>query len=508
MAIENELSFSDLLSIVKRRWMLMLGILILAILASIATALLMPSIYKSEGVISVEAQQIPKELVQTITAEKYNDELIDTIKQRVMSKDSLGKIIHKYNLFPSDGDPIKSVAKMTKSISVIPIIKNKSADAWSNEKVTVAFTVGFEYTDQVLTQKVANELISLFLDENAKTRTKRAAETTEFFTGELTRLKTDLEAVENKVAAYKQAHANTLPEHMEMHMTMLQGLDSDIKEVDRDYKSTQEELRYLDVELTTAMQSKDVVATTASELDKARTELERSLVLYKETHPTVRALKRKIELLEKAAQTPAPTKPIVTDAATDLAQAKIKTQIEAAKARLESLSDQKKSMLAKISQLQSQVEQTPQVERGLFTLLRDYENAKTKYDEMKSKQVNAKISENLEIENKAERFSLLVAPEFPEARFKPQRKKIVLMGVAIGMAMALALAALLEMLDKRIRNVEVLASIINMRPLAIVPYIATQAELKRNKYLTRNIILIGLISLLVLAIGAQLLLSR
>ncbi len=444
MAIENELSLGDFLPILKRRWLYMLGVFVLAVLISIATAFLMPSVYKSEGVISVEAQQIPKELVQTITAEKYNDELIDTIKQRVMSKDSIGQIINKYNLFPSDADPKKSVAKMIKSISVVPMIKNKTADAWTNEKVTVAFTVGFEYTDQALTQKVANELITLFLDENAKTRTKRAAETTEFFTGELTRLKTDLEAVENKVAAYKQAHANTLPEHMEMHMTMLQGLDNDIKEVDRDYKSTQEELRYLDVELTTSMQSKGVEVTAATELDKAKAELERSLVLYKETHPTIRALKRKIELLEKAAQAPATSKPVVTDAATDLAQAKIKTQIEAAKARLESLSDQKKSMLAKIAKLQSQVEQTPQVERGLFTLLRDYENAKAKYDEMKSKQVNAKISENLEIENKAERFSLLVVPEFPEARFKPQRKKIVMMGMAAGLGLGAGLSCIIR----------------------------------------------------------------
>jgi uncharacterized protein involved in exopolysaccharide biosynthesis len=359
-----------------------------------------------------------------------------------------------------------------------------------------------------LTQKVANELVALFLDENAKTRTKRAAETTEFFTGELARLKTDLEAVENKVAAYKQAHANTLPEHMEMHMTMLQGLDNDIKEVDRDYKSTQEELRYLDVELTTSTQTKGVEAVTASELDKAKAELERSLVSYKETHPTIRALKRKIELLEKAAQTPVTSKPVITDAATDLAQAKIKTQIEAAKARLESLSDQKKSMLAKIAQLQSQVEQTPQVERGLFTLLRDYENAKVKYDEMKSKQVNAKISENLEIDNKAERFSLLVAPEFPEARFKPQRKKIVMMGLAAGLVLALGLAALVEMLDKRIRSVDALTSIINMRPLTIVPYISTQAEVKRNKGLIKNMILSTLIATLVLLVGAYFLLTR
>jgi polysaccharide biosynthesis transport protein len=434
--------------------------------------------------------------------------LIDTIKLRVMSKESLGRIINKYNLFSNNANVNSAITKMTKSISVVPIIKNKTSDPWASEKVTVAFKVGFEYTDQAVTQKVANELVTLFLDENTKTRTKRAAETTEFFTGELARLKTDLEAVENKVAAYKQAHADTLPEHMQMHMSMLQGLDSDIKEVDRDYKSTQEELRYLDVELTTSMQSKSVEGATASELDKARAELDRSLVLYKETHPTVRSLKRKVELLEKVGQSPATSKPVITDAATDLAQAKIKTQIEAAKARLESLSDQKKSMLAKIARLQSQVEQTPQVERGLFTLLRDYENAKAKYDEMKSKQINAKISENLEMENKAERFSLLAAPEFPESRFKPQRKKLVLMGMGAGLLLALALAALLEMLDKRVRSVEALTSIINMRPLAIVPYISTQAELKRNKALVKNIVLLSLVGLLMLVVVSYFLLTR
>ena len=290
-----------------------------------------------------------------------------------------------------------------------------------------------------------------------------------------------------------------------MHMNMIQRVDSDVKEVDRDYKTTQEELRYLDVELTSAKSSSKMNGTneagsSISELDKAKAELERSIILYKETHPTIRALKRKIQNLEQSLSSTDETKPARSDVATDLVVAKIQTQIEAAKARLNSLTDQKRSLQAKVGQLQSQVTQSPQVERGLFTLMRDYENAKSKYEEVKSKQVNAKIAENLESENKAERFSILEPPVFPDKPIKPSRKKIVFFGFLAGIACALALAALLETLDKRVRGVESLTSIINMRPLVIVPYITTQGELRSKE----NTLRYSLISSLIFVILALL----
>ena len=145
--------------------------------------------------------------------------------------------------------------------------------------------------------------------------------------------------------------------------------------------------------------------------------------------------------------------------------------------------------------------QSPQVERGLFTLMRDYENAKSKYEEVKSKQINAKIAENLEQENKAERFSMLEPPIFPDKPIKPDRKKIIALGIFAGLAGALVLAILLETLDKRIRGVESLTSIINMRPLVIIPYISTKAEISRkknfNKYLFLSILITTILLLLI-----------
>jgi len=56
-------------------------------------------------------------------------------------------------------------------------------------------------------------------------------------------------------------------------------------------------------------------------------------------------------------------------------------------------------------------------------LLRDQETARRKYEEIRSKQMSAQVAENLEDEQKAERFTLLEPPLAPDVPIKPNRKK-------------------------------------------------------------------------------------
>ncbi len=498
MSAEYELTFNDYLSMFKRRWVQSVVVAVLVLATAIALAFLLPVTYESKGTILVESQRIPTELVQA-TVTSYATERIEVIRQRVMTRDNLYRIIKKYNLYPKKVESASTSELIDKVREAIRISIVDASFGSGQDQATISFDVGFQDEKPDVAQKVANELVTLFLDENVRSRNERAVETTEFLTEELNRLKAELEAVENKVAAYKQAHENALPEHMGMYMTSIERAGADIKEVDRDYRTTQEELRYLDVELTTAqVSSKTGPASTISELDKARAELDRSLIIYKETHPTIRNLRRKIETLEKASATEA-KQPVKSDIATDLVVSKIHTQIQAAKARLNSLSDQKSSLQLRINQLQAQVAQSPQVERGLFTLMRDYENAKSKYEEVKSKQVNAKIAQNLESENKAERFTLLEPPIYPDKPSKPNRKKLIGMGVVGALGGSIAFIALMEMLDKRVRGVEAVSALTNMRPLVVIPYIYTQAQLDRRKHLLRYVV-IAFVALVILSL--------
>ena len=502
MATEYEFTLTDYLSILKRRWLQMLVVFIILVLTAIVAAMLMPPVYQSTGTILVEAQQIPVDVIKA-TVTSYADERIEVIKQRVMTRDNLYRIINKYKLYPKKIDSETTstlIDLMRQSISVN--ILNADVQNANGGRATIAFKVGFEYEKPDVAHKVANEIVTLFLDENVKARTLKATETTEFLTQEVGNLKKELESVENKVATYKQQNSDSLPEHMELYMGMLHQSELDIKEIDRDYKSTQEELRYLDVDLATASASakKTTVKGSASQdLNKARANLEIAQATYKDTHPAIKALKRQIENLEKTSdinQDEVLDKP---DLDSQLVLGKIRAQVESGKVRLNSLAQQKKSTQNKIAQLQAQVTKSPQVEKGLTGMLRDYDNAKSKYEEVKSKQLNAKIAENLEQENKAERFSLIEPPIFPDKPIRPNRIKIMTLGVFAALGSALALAGLLELLEGKLRGVEAVTAVLGVRPLVIIPYIYTQLELNRKRNTTRYVLLaIGIIVIIIL----------
>ena len=133
--------------------------------------------------------------------------------------------------------------------------------------------------------------------------------------------------------------------------------------------------------------------------------------------------------------------------------------------------------------------------------MRDYDNAKSKYEEVKSKQLNAKIAENLEQENKAERFSLIEPPVFPDKPIRPNRIKIMGLGVLAALGSALGLAGLLELLEGKLRGVEAITSVIGVRPLVIVPYIYTQQELNRKRNTTRYV-LVAIVLILIIILLA------
>ena len=492
--IEDELTLRDYILIAKRRWLQILAAFLVSLTIITMIAFLIPPFYKAEGFIAIESPVISKALinddVNAASATRYVDEHIDKVKQKIFSRENLVKINQKYSLYPNLTRPSEIAASLDRNIKLEG--KKKSADhnEWSGQ-VTVGFSVKVQSDSADTTYKLTNDIISQLLEQNTKDRTRRATETTNFLTSELDALEKELAIVEDKVAQYKQKHSDSLPEHQQLHMTTLEELRTTLKSLDLEYEATREELRYLDVELTTAnatisnAANNNSVVTTASALDKARAELERSMVLYKETHPTIRALKRKVALLESkpTLKDEKKSSPKKVNLAAELAIAKINSQTEAANARLQTILEEKRFVRNQMEKIRGQIVNIPQVERGLASLLRDYENVKRKYEDVKAKQVNAKIAEDLEIENKAERFVLLESPEYPQYKANMSRTKMVGLGIPASLILALGLALLLESADNRIRKQSVLMAVADLKPLAAIPYINTQEELNHKKRL-------------------------
>jgi uncharacterized protein involved in exopolysaccharide biosynthesis len=281
-------------------------------------------------------------------------------------------------------------------------------------------------------------------------------------------------------------------------MTMLSRAENDLREVERDFRSTKEEIRTLEVELAAARHGVGTEENPSQSLPALKAELVRLSVAYKESHPDIKRLKRKIEAMEKAADTPASE--AATTGIPSISVYRIQAKIDSDKARLISLSQQREMLQQKISENESAMIQTPKVGQGLDVLIRDRDSAQRKFDELRNKRMNAKIAQNLESESKSGRFSVLESPLLPEKPFKPNRLKILLIGFFLALTSSGGIMMLLESIDKRIRGSEALTHVLGNQPLVAIPYLAIHEDLERKKRLLR-LLIIATVAVLFLAIA-------
>ena len=280
---------------------------------------------------------------------------------------------------------------------------------------------------------------------------------------------------------------------------MLASAENDMHEVKRDERSTKEELRSLEVELAAAKSGMGDDSSPQT-LPALKAEYAKLSAIYNESYPDMRMLKRKIETLEKTADTPESEN--ITENAPTLAIYKIQAKIASAKGRLDSLAEQKKTLQEKIAQNERAMMLTPKVEQNLEVLIRDRDSAQKKYDEIRSKKVSAQIAENLESENKSERFTLLEPPILPDKSFKPNRMKIIALGFFLAIVSSGGGIMVLESVDKRIRGTDALAHVLGHRPLAVIPYLIIQEEQEewvRRKRLLKLAIIITVCVMIAIA---------
>lgn len=496
MAAEYQLTLSDYLSIIRRRALYLSGIFSVVLLISVVVAIVIPPTYRATGTIIVESPPLPDNVVPTAIKQKLDDQ-INAILQRMMTRENLLQLANKHHLFSANivSQPSSVLINQMRQRIFIETDSSKGAIRTNQQgQQAIAFTLSFEDRDPDTALHVTNELISLFLDWNAKLRTESATEATTFLTQESDKLKVEVDRMDQLISAYKQQHKNALPEQLTLRMTMLSRAENDLREVERNSMSTKEEIRTLEVELDAAKRGIGADANPNQSLPALKAELARLSGLYKESYPDIKILKRKIAALENAED-----KPAAKDSSAEipsLAVYKIQAKIDSDKDRLKSLTQQGEMLQSKIAENENAMIQTPKVGEGLDVLTRDRDIAQKKFEEFRSKRMNAKIAENLESENKSGNFSVLEPPILPDKPFKPNRIKIILIGFFLALGSAGGAVMALETLNKRIRGAEALTHVLGSRPLGVIPYLPIAEDGIRRKRLLKQAIIAAIVTLI------------
>ena len=252
LALEQTLDLGDYLAAFRRRRGMIVLIAGTIFILGLIAAFVWPPTYASSATILIEEQEIPSELVQS-TVTSYASERIQVISQRVMTRSNLLEIMDKYGLYQSkrERETTEEVLADMRDDIKLDMINADVMDPRTGRPTaaTIAFTVGFEGKDPQLVQKVANEITTLYLNENLRTRTEKAEETTSFLTEESKRLGAEISRLETALAEFKEKNANELPELKDLNTQVLDRTERDISDIDTQIRTLEERKIYLEGQL-------------------------------------------------------------------------------------------------------------------------------------------------------------------------------------------------------------------------------------------------------------------
>ena len=557
---QEGLGLTDYIAILRRRrWYLIVPAVVIFAVA-VAVAMLMPATYRSEATILIEQQQIPQDLVRS-TVTSYADQRVQIISQRVMTTANLSNVIEKYDLYAAERkqEPMSVVVEQLRQNIGLKMVSADVVDprSGSAKKATIAFTLSFDNGSPQTAQRVVNELVSLFLDENLRKRREAAKEASSFLAGEAERLATQIADLEAKVARFKEEHGENLPEMQQVNTQFLQRTESQLDKVVQDRRLLDERILLIESELARTTQyglsegdGNRRVLTPRERLMQLELQYLELSARVKENHPDriylereIKALRREsggmnvnelTQVLERARAALAErreklpdTHPDVESAAQTVAALEdqlaemrsrgddatasqlpenpayttLSTQLKTLRAEQKFLDERKLALAAELQEYEARVKDAPKIEREYRTLTRDYDNAVAKYREIKAKEMEAQLGESLEEERKAERFVLIEPAQVPVKPIKPNRLAILFLGFVFSMGGGLGAMILKEGTGNALYSAKSVAMLTGAPPLAAIPYIET-AEEEDDRRRKRIVAIAAAAAMLLLAIGA------
>jgi uncharacterized protein involved in exopolysaccharide biosynthesis len=552
---DDSRTFGDYIDALKRRGKPALVMAMSLLIVGVIGIVMWPNAYTSTAVILIEDPEIPPGLVPT-TVTTFAARQIQYINQRVMTRSNLASIIEKFDLFKEERKYLPTlllVPDVEKSMSIDIIDVQQPNAAGQQVASTIAFKLGFEHEAPETARAVANELVSLYMAENVRSRTEQTAQTSRFMDEEVERLDAEVRELEAQIAKIKRDNEGSLPELMAFNMQVAQSLSNEIQEIDRQLQATRENKIMLDAELaklspvgTTilpdgkavtapedqlkALQTQlamlegrysadhpDVVRTrrdleavkaqlgttadlgdSTAVLANARMELAKAREKYAPDHPEVKSLERQVAALEQ--------QPVAAPGEAQLGSLKadnpVYIQIRAQRQTMES---QERSLVSKQAELRARRDEierkayrSSDVEKELSALYRRLQSATLSYQNAREKGFVSKMGQAMETQSKGERFSLVEPPDTPLLPSSPNRPVLLALLIVLVLAVGLGWPQVAESIDGSITSARALERVQGAPPIAEIPLIETAEDHKHVRKVRIGALLIAPAVLVVL----------
>lgn len=465
-------------------------------LVALAVTVVTPK-YQAKGTIEVQR----KAANATAVANEIDERLV-RVQQTIQTNAVVEEIIRKYNVYGDDfteADKQKIMDRFRKAMAIERVDAEVVDTRTGRESsTTVAFDVKFRDEDPQMALQVTEELVErvMQLSEESRRRSSEAtAEVLEQNAARMEKIAGDLEA---RLAEFRRVNAGKLPEQSASNLQAVQSTQTQLLSVDAEVRSLQQEQAFAEAELATTDQYTGLVTSTgerimnnSENLRLLQVQLAEARRKYSAEHPDIRRLERQLREAQAAAGSSAG--PVLPERANNPAYITLRSKLRSIEARLGSLQRSRGELRDKLSRLERLAVGTPAIEKQYLALERDYNEAITNLNEARQKVADAELNVAIGDSETGDRLSLIEKPEVPVEPDKPVRLSIGVLGSLLAVFVGLAIAVLVDLMDRTVRDVSDLIKIMNEPPLGVIGKIDSTADVFSRNMGTLMVIAVPLL---------------
>src|SRR6266508_1746983 len=525
MSIEfRQRSPSEYLKIIRRRkWLIILPVI--AITSAVAWVVYrLPDVYESVTLIVVKPSTLPNSVVPTITEDSLTRQLT-SIAQVVTSRSSLEPLVNKYEVYKPErlrGEPMELIIDMMRKDIKVEVNTSRN-------DITNGFNITFRGRDPKITQAVAAELASKYINEQTKNTVNSTNSAKQFIDQQVSQTEDELTLVDNKRLEFMQKNVGNLPTEATSLVGQLTGLREQQKALIAEVGRLQDRSSSLVTQLTLmkkqfqqsiddyAENTTDPKTTLAwAELVKRKADLQSELshlmTELKPKHPDVLAKQAQLDSVSKEMdQMVAEWKERIVEKQQklqkrpDLSVAATEGQIQATdgeiKREQKMLDDNEKQIGAILQRINS----VPGAEVALGALERDYQTKKFAYDQLLLQQQKITLGADAASQQQGEGIEVVDPANLPSKPVAPKRFMLSGLGLAFGLGLGLLLTALFEVPSLlTIQSAEDARHYTGLPVLISVPELLTPAEARaiprRRRLLLAAAVTVTIVTIPVLAL--------
>jgi len=442
--MQNEFDYRKYLALLNKHKRLFAITALTIMTAVTVVSYLLPKVYKAKSTILV-SKSLLNDLVRGIAVTPTLEDTLRGLDTTIKSRTILSKVVNDLDLDVNK----KSASQLEGAIAGLQNRTTVDLDVKSG-----ILTISFTDRSPRLARDYINALVHRYIEENLSTNREESYGATSFLSDQVTTAKEKLDKNEAEISSLRAKYGLALeitPGTMPMDTGAGQQRLDDLILRRTQLEATRNQLR-------SNNPAKTRLAALQHRLEELRME-------YTDNYPEVLKVKADIESARQEAYRS------TTTVADPQELARVEAELSAVK-----MSEANQRALNN----RGVIHGNPVARAAFDNLIQEKASLRAAYDQLMARQNQAEMSKQMQVQDKTTTFRIMEPAVIPVSPISPNRMRIILMGIAAGLAGGFGLLLAIDYFDKSVKAVDTLKEL-GINVLAVIPKISDPQAIEKER---------------------------